>query len=135
MTTTSKYCPDCREELSLDSFTRDARRKDGLSFYCRGCRIVRDEVSRRLRRGPAQSRSVPRDVEVSEGRKWCPECGEVKNFDGKKVSKRPDLLIKLVGRENVKPTQDGIFVECKLIDSDPTSKRLYCDNGISRTMV
>ena len=52
-----------------------------MSFYCRGCRIVRDEVSRRLRRGPAQSRSVPRDVEVSEGRKWCPECGEVKNFE------------------------------------------------------
>ena len=57
---------------------------------------------------------------------------EVKNFDGKKVSKRPDLLVKMVGRQNVKPTQDGIFVECKLIDTDATSKRLYCDNGITR---
>lgn len=57
---------------------------------------------------------------------------EVKNFDGKKVGKRPDLLVKLVGRKNVKPTQDGIFVECKLMDTDPTSKRLYCDNGITR---
>lgn len=57
---------------------------------------------------------------------------EVKNFDGKKVSKRPDMLVKLVDRRNVKPTQDGIFVECKLMDTDTESKRLYCDKGISR---
>jgi len=57
---------------------------------------------------------------------------EVKNFDGKKVSKRPDMLVKLVDRGNVKPTQDGIFVECKLMDASAESKRLYCDHGITR---
>ena len=57
---------------------------------------------------------------------------EVKNFDGRKVSKRPDMLVKLVDRGNVKPTQDGVFVECKLMDASAESKRLYCDHGITR---
>lgn len=57
---------------------------------------------------------------------------EVKNFDGKKVSKRPDMLVELVKRQNVKPTQDGIFVEAKRVDTANASKLLYCDNGITR---
>ena len=57
---------------------------------------------------------------------------EVKNFNGTKVGKRPDMLVELVNRENVKPTQDGIFVEAKLVDKANASKLLYCDNGITR---
>ena len=57
---------------------------------------------------------------------------EVKNFDGTKKSKRPDLIVELLKRQNVMPTQDGIFVECKLMDTNTDSKRLYCDKGITR---
>ena len=57
---------------------------------------------------------------------------EVKNFNGKKVAKRPDLLARLAGRSNVRNSQDGIFVECKLVDETNESKRLYCDKGITR---
>lgn len=57
---------------------------------------------------------------------------EVKNFDGTKLSLRPDMLVKLVGRENVKPTQDGIFVEAKLVYKSNSSKHRYCGSGITR---
>jgi hypothetical protein len=58
--------------------------------------------------------------------------GEVKNFDGTRKSKRPDLIVELVSRRNVIPTQDGIFIETKLIDGSSKSKHLYCDHGITR---
>jgi recombination endonuclease VII len=57
------------------------RRKDGLSFYCRTCRIARDELSRRKRLGPRKNRVRPRELEIPEGHKWCPECGEVKPLE------------------------------------------------------
>lgn len=74
----SKYCPDCRRALPASAFTRDSRRKDGLSFYCRDCRVLRDEASRHRRRGRPKIKVKPRDLVVPDGHKWCPDCEIVK---------------------------------------------------------
>lgn len=74
----AKFCPDCRRYRPVTDFTKDARRKDGLAFYCRPCRILRDEASRRKRLGPRRIRLQPPDLFVPEGHKWCPDCNDVK---------------------------------------------------------
>ena len=54
-----------------------------------------------------------------------------KNYNGKKINKQPDLIIKLVG---IVPSLDyGMFIECKPVDKNNHSiKRNYCDKGITR---
>ena len=74
----TKYCPDCRQDVPITIFTRDTRRKDGLSFYCLECRVARDAQSRGRRLGPLRTRAALRPADVPTGSKWCPECGEVK---------------------------------------------------------
>ena len=76
----SKFCPDCRRELPVSDFTKDTRRNDGLSFYCRPCRQARDEASRRKRLGPRRINIRPKGLEVPDGHKWCPDCGGVKSL-------------------------------------------------------
>jgi hypothetical protein len=58
---------------------------------------------------------------------------KVRNYDGAKLDKMPDLLIGLVGRESVfKRTQDWLFIECKPVDSGHSVGTHYCDKGIIR---
>jgi Recombination endonuclease VII len=73
-----KYCPDCRQDLPIDRFHKNARQKDGLGFYCADCANMRQLASRRARLGPRRIRTKPKDLAVPDGHKWCPECGEVK---------------------------------------------------------
>jgi len=67
------------KELSLDAFTRNRRQHDGLSFYCRQCARLRHAASRRARLG-APTKRYPQQaaIDVPDGSKWCPECGEIK---------------------------------------------------------
>lgn len=61
---------------------------------------------------------------------------EVCNFDRKELKKRPDMLVKLAGRpDTVKPSQDGIFIECKPVDTAHPLTSQYCRRGISRFVV
>lgn len=61
---------------------------------------------------------------------------EVCNFDRKELKKRPDMLVKLAGRpETVKPSQDGIFIECKPVDAAHPLVSQYCRRGITRFVV
>jgi hypothetical protein len=72
-----KYCRDCGELRPASEFTRDRRRADGLSFYCKVHARRRVNASKDLRRGAPRAR-YPREVAVPEGSKWCPDCGAVK---------------------------------------------------------
>lgn len=36
-----KRCDSCHETKPVSSFSRDAREKDGLRRYCRGCAAIR----------------------------------------------------------------------------------------------
>lgn len=60
---------------------------------------------------------------------------ETVNFDGTKKSKRPDLVAFLALRANSRPTQDGIFIECKLLRDQRSLLTEYCDAGIDRFIV
>lgn len=57
---------------------------------------------------------------------------KIRNFDGKHPDKMPDMHIGIIRRENVRQSQDGIFVECKPVDTKHTAGVHYCDKGIIR---
>ena len=58
---------------------------------------------------------------------------EVVSFDRKSLSKRPDMMVELVDRPvGVRPSQDGMFVECKPVDAAHPLPACYCDEGIHR---
>jgi hypothetical protein len=61
---------------------------------------------------------------------------EVCNYARTKLKYRPDMLVKLTGRPDwVKPTQDGIFIECKPVDAAHPLAGQYCKRGITRFVV
>lgn len=60
---------------------------------------------------------------------------EVRNYDGKKTGKKPDMVAYLADRPNVKHSQDGIFIECKPVDAAHSLLSDYCDAGIVRFIV
>lgn len=41
-----KYCPMCKETLSVDKFSLNRKRKDGLQCYCKRCSANSDKFSR-----------------------------------------------------------------------------------------
>ncbi|MFA4835460.1 MAG: hypothetical protein WC749_05250 [Dehalococcoidia bacterium] len=58
---------------------------------------------------------------------------KVRNYDGAKLDKMPDLLIGLSDRLSVfKPSQDWIFIECKPADPNHSVGTHYCNKGIIR---
>ncbi len=58
---------------------------------------------------------------------------KVRNYDGANLDKMPDLLVGLSDRLNVfRPSQDGLFIECKPVDRNHTAGVHYCDKGIVR---
>ncbi|MCX6000346.1 MAG: hypothetical protein NTU41_12390 [Chloroflexi bacterium] len=58
---------------------------------------------------------------------------KVRNYDGTKLDKMPDLLVGMVDRpSNVKNTQDWLFIECKPVDAAHSVGVHYCDKGIIR---
>lgn len=61
---------------------------------------------------------------------------EVENFNGEKISKKPDLVFHLL-RENAlwDQRQDAIFAECKPVDHDHSLSANYCAFGSDRVGV
>lgn len=58
---------------------------------------------------------------------------KVRNYDGAKLDKMPDLLFGLVERPPVEyPSQDWLFIECKPVDCGHAAGGHYCDKGIIR---
>ncbi|MGP8200299.1 MAG: hypothetical protein ACLQU4_12440 [Limisphaerales bacterium] len=61
---------------------------------------------------------------------------EVENYNGEKISKKPDLVFHLQ-RENAlwDQRQDAIFAECKPVDRDHSLSANYCAVGTDRVGV
>ena len=58
---------------------------------------------------------------------------EVRNYNGKHVAKRPDMVVELVDiPDRVRPSQYGIFIECKPVDAKHSLVSHYCKLGIRR---
>ncbi len=73
-----KFCKDCGDYRPTSEFTRNARSRDGLAFYCRTHLAERGLRSREARRTkPRVVRRPPDGTVVPEGYKWCPDCGGV----------------------------------------------------------
>lgn len=52
---------------------------------------------------------------------------KVRNHNYDHPDKMPDLLVRLVGRpDGIRNSQDGLFIECKPVDSDHPVRRHYC---------
>lgn len=73
----SKICPDCGELKPAMSFGANKRLPDGLARYCKECFRARSKASYRKRMAE-QGRRVRERVEVDDGYKRCPRCGEIK---------------------------------------------------------
>jgi hypothetical protein len=78
----TKFCRDCREHRPITEFTRNARSRDGLAFYCRVHLAERSARSREARRTkPRVYRRPPADLKVPADHKWCPDCNRVLPLD------------------------------------------------------
>jgi hypothetical protein len=61
---------------------------------------------------------------------------KLRNYNYSILDKMPDLTITLVNRPaGIINSQDGIFVECKPVDSNHTTGAHYCDKGLIRFIV
>src|SRR3954470_817238 len=74
----TKFCKDCGDYRPVSDFSRNARSRDGLAFYCREHLAERSLRSREARRTtPRVHRRPTAEVVVPAGHKWCPDCGAV----------------------------------------------------------
>lgn len=61
---------------------------------------------------------------------------EVRNYCGKELRKRPDIIVKLVSMSsNIRPSQHGVFIECKPVDASHSLVSHYCKRGVTRFVV
>nr|WP_309147310.1 endonuclease domain-containing protein [Modestobacter versicolor] len=74
----TKFCRDCRSHRPVSEFSKNARSRDGLAFYCREHLAERALKSREARRtSPRVQRVAPTELVIPEGHKWCPDCNQV----------------------------------------------------------
>ena len=74
----TKFCKDCSDYRPVSDFTRNAKSRDGLAFYCREHLAERSLRSREARRvKPRVRRLPPSEVTIPDGHKWCADCESV----------------------------------------------------------
>ncbi len=74
----TKFCKDCLEHRPVSEFSRNARSRDGLAFYCRKHLAERSARSREARRTkPRVYRRPPEGLVIPEAHKWCADCDGV----------------------------------------------------------
>jgi hypothetical protein len=73
-----KFCRDCGDYRPINDFSKNARSRDGLAFYCRTHLAERSLRSREARRTkPRVQRRPTEGTVVPDGHKWCPDCDTV----------------------------------------------------------
>ncbi|MEV0234358.1 endonuclease domain-containing protein [Nonomuraea sp. NPDC050786] len=72
-----KRCSGCGEDKKISEFGRNKRMADGLARYCKACFRRRHTQSYR-KRMEEQGKTVRDRIEVPNGQKFCPRCGEIK---------------------------------------------------------
>lgn len=74
----TKFCRDCGGYRPVSEFSKNARSRDGLAFYCRTHLAERSSRSREARRlKPRVYRRPGQDVVIPPGQKWCADCDRV----------------------------------------------------------
>jgi len=73
-----KFCRDCGDYRPINEFSKNARSRDGLAFYCRAHLAERSLRSREARRTkPRVQRRPAEGTVIPDGHKWCPDCDTV----------------------------------------------------------
>ena len=55
------------------------------------------------------------------------------NYKDDNTEKMPDLIVGIIGRNNVElPSDDGLFIECKPVDKSHSVGATYCGDGLIR---
>lgn len=57
---------------------------------------------------------------------------KVSSYDGSNINKMPDLIVSIYNRNVYKESQDGLFIECKPVDTAHSLCAHYCDKGVVR---
>jgi Recombination endonuclease VII len=71
----TKFCKDCDDYRPVSDFSKNARSRDGLAFYCREHLAERSLRSREARRTkPRVARRPPDGTVIPAGHKWCADC-------------------------------------------------------------
>jgi hypothetical protein len=74
----TKFCRDCGGYRPISDFSKNARSRDGLAFYCRTHLAARASRSREARRTkPRVYRRPAENVAIPPGHKWCADCDRV----------------------------------------------------------
>ena len=123
----TKKCGQCKEELSVDSFSKNRARSDGLQSVCKVCKKVNDAKYYRNNSKVAKDR---RDTSRQKRREWlygyklergCSKCGYNKcsralhlhHTDPKNKKITPSLMIHSGWSiENMKKEVDKCEVVC-----------------------
>lgn len=56
-----KYCPQCKQKLSIENFSRNKRRHDGRGTYCKKCQSIRMKIYRSKSHVKEQKRQYERN--------------------------------------------------------------------------
>jgi RNase P subunit RPR2 len=81
---TKKYCPECRRNLYVNSFQRNASRADGLQVYCRECQNTRnlnlaDRFPQKVKARQAVAAAI-KHGDMTRGT-HCEACASTENID------------------------------------------------------
>jgi hypothetical protein len=77
-----KFCKDCDGYRPVGDFSKNARTRDGLAFYCRKHLAERSLRSREARRTrPRVQRRPSEGLVIPDGHKWCADCNRVLPFE------------------------------------------------------
>ena len=78
----TKFCRHCGDRRPVTDFSKNARSRDGLAFYCPQHLAERRPKSREARRvHPRVQPLAPQDLVIPDGHKWCPDCERVLPLD------------------------------------------------------
>lgn len=77
----AKVCPRCGETKLVDQFGRNARRSDGLAYYCKTCFQAISRASYRKRQSRAGKTVEDPRPAGPPGTKWCNDCQAYRAHD------------------------------------------------------
>lgn len=91
-----KYCPSCKQELSIDHFNKDSSKSDKLCIYCRDCNHKRNTS----KEGRERLKNIRHRYYNTEKGKQCQRRQTKKRFENEDLRKRMNERSKKWYKEN-----------------------------------
>lgn len=148
-----KYCPKCKQLLSLDNFNKDRTTKDGLQSICKHCgKSYESNPSYRFRRWALNTIkthkkkfkiciSLEKLIYKAEQSQYCKICGVKLNWERGNKGRRPhpdNPTWDRVNNDNFMSDDNTAIIchRCNTLKSDGTLKEMikYCKSVIERNI-